>query len=67
MITAGTYPPIWMDLDPDKPGMTLQCEIRERGYLVWRDYLKDSSWLSHQLILKRCPLVGIGWLSWKQV
>ena len=38
MITAGTYPPIHIDLG--KPGMTLQ--FRERGFIVWRDYTVDG-------------------------
>jgi hypothetical protein len=28
MITAGTYPPISIDLGKDKPGMTLQREVK---------------------------------------
>jgi hypothetical protein len=41
MIVEGTYPPIQIDLGKDEPGMTLQCEYREGGYLVWRDYKVD--------------------------
>ena len=37
MITAGTYPPISIDLGKDEPGMTLQYRDIERGYIVWRD------------------------------
>ncbi len=42
MIVAGLYPPIHIDLGKDEPGMTLQREYREGGYLVWRDYLVDG-------------------------
>jgi hypothetical protein len=38
MIVAGTHPPITIDLGSNEPGMTLQREYREGGYLVWRDY-----------------------------
>jgi len=56
MITAGTSPPISIDLGSNRPGMTLQ--YRERGYIVWRDYTVKG--LSHLLILMGCRLVGIG-------
>ena len=39
MITAGSYPPVSIDLGKDEPGMTLQ--YRARGYIVWRDYTVD--------------------------
>ena len=42
MITAGTYPPIHIDLGSNEPGMTLQREYREDGKLVWRDVVKDG-------------------------
>ena len=42
MITAGTYPPVHIDLSSDEPGMILQREYREGGYRVWRDYLMDG-------------------------
>jgi hypothetical protein len=38
MISAGTSPPITIDLGSNKPGMTLQREYREGRYLAWRDY-----------------------------
>ena len=38
MISAGTYPPVSIDLGKDEPGMTLQYRQLERGYIVWRDY-----------------------------
>ena len=42
MITAGTYPPISIDLGKDEPGMILQYRDIERGYFVWRDYKVDG-------------------------
>ena len=38
MITAGSYPPISIDLGKDESGMILQHRQIERGYIVWRDY-----------------------------
>ena len=40
MITAGTHLPVSIDLGKDEPGMTLQREYREGGYLVWRDVVE---------------------------
>ena len=40
MITAGTSPPIHIDLGSNDPGMTVQ--YRERGYIVWRDYTEGG-------------------------
>jgi hypothetical protein len=42
MIVAGTSPFLYIDLGKDEPGMTLQREYREGGYLVWRDYLRGG-------------------------
>ena len=42
MITAGTYPPISIDLGSNEPGMILQHEYREGGNLIWRDVVKDG-------------------------
>ena len=42
MITAGSYPPVSIDLGKDEPGMTLQYRDIERGYIVWRDYRVDG-------------------------
>lgn len=42
LITAGTYPPITIDLVSNGPGMTPQREYREGGKLVWRDVVKDG-------------------------
>jgi len=36
MVVAGTHPSIYIDLGLDEPGMTLQREYRESGYMVWR-------------------------------
>ena len=38
MITAGTYPPISIDLGMDESGMTLQFRNLERDRIAWRDY-----------------------------
>ena len=63
MITAGTYPPIYIDFGSNEPGMTLQREYNEDGYRVWRDYLVDGKVVSysHLLILKACLGVSISW------
>jgi hypothetical protein len=42
MITAGSYPPVSIDLGKDEPAMTLQYRNVERGYIVWRDYTVDG-------------------------
>ena len=42
MITAGTYPPISINLGKDEQGMTLQFRNVERGHIVWRDYTVDG-------------------------
>ena len=42
MITAGTHPPISIDLGSNEPGMTLQYRQFESGYIVWRDYTVDG-------------------------
>ena len=42
MITAGTYPPISIDLGNDEPGMTLQFRNLERDRIVWLDYTVDG-------------------------
>jgi hypothetical protein len=38
MITAGTYPPISIDLGIDEPGMILQYRNVEGCDIIWRDY-----------------------------
>ena len=42
MITAGTYPPLSIDLGKDEPGITLQYRQIERGFIVWIDYTVDG-------------------------
>ena len=42
MISAGTHPPISIDLGRDEPGMTLQFRNLERDQIVWRDYRVDG-------------------------
>ena len=42
MITAGTSPPISIDLGSNEPGMKLQFRNVERGRIVWRDYMVDG-------------------------
>ena len=42
MITAGTYPPISIDLGKDEPGMTLQYRGFKRRRIVWRDFKVDG-------------------------
>ena len=42
MITAGSYPPISIDLGKDVPGMTLQYRDVKNGQIVWRAYTVDG-------------------------
>ena len=42
MITAGSHPPISIDLGRNEPGMTLQYRNVDRGRIVWRDYTVDG-------------------------
>ena len=42
MISAGTYPPISIDLGRNEPGMTMQYRDFERRRIVWRDYLLNG-------------------------
>ena len=51
MIIAGTYPHI--DLGKDEPGMTLQ--YRERGYIVWRDYMVDGETVKSPVDIDELP------------
>lgn len=37
MISAGTSPPIWIDLGKDEPGMVLQCYERHEWVTVIED------------------------------
>ena len=56
MIVAGTSPLIWIDLGKDEPGMSLQREYRERGRLVWRDYLVDGKPVRSPVDIESLPL-----------
>ena len=42
MITAGSHPPLSIDLGKDEPGMTLQLRDVKNGQIVWRDYTVDG-------------------------
>ena len=42
MISAGTSPPIWIDLGSNAPGMTLQRRDVKNGYIEWRDVVIDG-------------------------
>ena len=55
MITAGSYPPISIDLGKDEPGMTLQREYREGGYLIWRDVIEDSRLVKSPVDIDELP------------
>jgi hypothetical protein len=56
MIVAGTYPPINIDLGKDMPGMILQREYREGGYLYWRDFLKDGKPVTAPVDIETLPV-----------
>ena len=58
MITAGTYPPISIDLDKDEPGMILQYRDGENGYIVWRDYTVDGEVVKSPVDIEKLP-VGV--------
>ena len=55
VITAGSYPPISIDLGKDEPGMTLQHRDVERGYIVWRDYTVDGEIVRSPVDIDRLP------------
>ena len=55
MITAGSYPPISIDLGKDEPGMTLQREYREGGKLIWRDVVKDGQVVRSPIDIETLP------------
>jgi hypothetical protein len=55
MIVAGTGPLIYIDLGKDEPGMPLQREYRERGRLVWRDYLVDGKVIKSPVDIDALP------------
>jgi hypothetical protein len=56
MIVAGTSPPVQIDLGNDEPGMTLQREYSEGGYLYWRDYLKDGEPVTAPVDIEALPV-----------
>ena len=58
MITAGTSPPISIDLGWNEPGMTLQFRNVERDQIVWRDYTVDGEVMRSPVDLDALP-VGV--------
>ena len=56
MITAGTYPPISIDLGKDVPGMTPQREYREGGKLIWRDVVIDGETVKSPVDIDELPI-----------
>ena len=56
MIVAGTSPLLYIDLGKDEVGMTLQREYSGAGYLVWRDYLKDSKSVTAPVDIETLPV-----------
>jgi hypothetical protein len=55
MISAGTSPPINIDLGSNEPGMTLQREYRDGRYLVWRDYEVDGETVKSPVDIDALP------------
>ena len=55
MITAGTHPPISIDLGSDAPGMTLQREYRDGRHLAWRDVLEDGKVVKSPVDIDKLP------------
>ena len=55
MITAGSYPPISIDLGRDEPGMILQREYREGGKLIWHDVLKGGKTVKSPVDFEKLP------------
>ena len=58
LITAGTNPPIYIDLGNDESGMTLQYRDVEHGYIVWRDYTVDGEVVKSPVDIDALP-VGV--------
>ena len=58
MITAGSYPPINIDLGKDEPGMTLEYRDFERRQIVWRDYMVDGEAVKSPVDIEKLP-VGV--------
>lgn len=63
MVTAGTYPPISIDLGKDEPGMILQYRGVEGDYVIWRDFVVDSTTVKSPVELITCLGVSISWWS----
>ena len=55
MITAGTYPPVHIDLGKDESGMTLQYRKVEGGYIDWCDYLVDGEVVKSPVDIEKLP------------
>jgi hypothetical protein len=55
MITAGTSPPVNIDLGGNEPGMILQREYSEGGHLVWRDYQVNGETVKAPLDIDALP------------
>jgi len=55
MITAGTHPPISIDLGRDEPDMTLQYRNPERDQIVWREYTEDGESVKSPVDLDALP------------
>ena len=51
-ITAGSYPPISIDLGKDEPGMTLQREVKRDQ---WIDYLVNNKPVKSPVDLDALP------------
>ena len=56
MITAGTYPPIHIDLGRNEPGMTLQFRDVKNGSIVWRDYTVDGEVVKSPVDIDALPI-----------
>ena len=55
MMTAGSYPPISIDLGRDEDGLTLQYRNVERGRIVWRDYMIDGETVKSPVDIDALP------------
>ena len=55
MIVSGTYPPIYIDLGKDEPGMILQYSDVEKGCVVWRDYMVNGETVKSPVDIETLP------------
>ena len=55
MITAGTHPPVSIELGRDEPGMTLQFRNVERDRIVWRDCTVDGEAVESPIDIDKLP------------